>query len=325
MMLVAAAALAALVVAGCGGSSNPSTGGTTAGAGGLTAQQIAEKSAAAMQSVKSASFTADLSASVKGDASKVTDTTLKPLLSAPITLKAQGKVSNEPQKLDMTLNAAAAGQSFAVALKMDNGQIWIQFMNQWYVIPQSMLSGLTGASPAPSASSAPLTEQLGGAFKSLGIDPTTWTESYQLVGTDTLDGTAVYHVAQVLNVSKMVDDLVKASGSVSSLTGGLGGASASPSSITPADAQAIKDALKGLKLDYYYQKDNYYLRKLNLAVTADLSKDAQAAAQGLQSADVNFTVTVADFDQPFTVAAPTGAKPFQDLMNALLGSGGLQL
>jgi osmotically-inducible protein OsmY len=78
-------------------------------------------------------------------------------------------------------------------------------------------------------------------------------------------------------------------------------------------------------VDWYYQKDNYYLRKMALAVSVDLSKDAQASAQGLQSADLGFTVTVADFDQPVTVEAPANAKPFQDLMNAVLGSGGLQL
>ena len=181
-----------------------------------------------MQSVKSASFTLDVTASVKGDASKVTDAQLKSLLAAPISVKAQGKLSNEPQKAGHDAQRCPCRPEPRRGLEDGRGQIWVQFMNQWYVTTQSTLGGLTGSSPAPSASSSPLTEQLSGRSSSLGIDPTTWTESYQLVGTETLDGTDVYHVAQILNVSKMVDDLMKASGSLSSLTGGLGGSLGQP-------------------------------------------------------------------------------------------------
>ena len=108
--------------------------------------QIAEKSAAAMQAVKSSSFALDLTATIKGDASKAPDAQTKALLQAPISVKAQGSISNEPQKADMTLTADAAGQKFDVGLKMDGDKIWVQFMNQWYETTQSALGGLTGSS-----------------------------------------------------------------------------------------------------------------------------------------------------------------------------------
>jgi hypothetical protein len=328
MMLVAAVAVAAVVAAGCGGSNNSSSsssGSSGTSGGGLTAQQIADKSTAAMQAVKSSAFALDLTATIKGDASKAPDAQTKALLQAPISIKAQGSVSNEPQIADMTLNASAAGQKFDLGLKMDGDKIWVQFMNQWYETTQSALGGLTGSSPAPSASSAPLTQQLQDAVKSLGIDPAAWTEGYTLTGTETLDGTDVYHVVQTLNVSKVVDDLVKLSQTASGLTGGVG-ASASPGTqITPQDAQSLKDALKGLKIDWFYQKDNFYLRKMQIAATIDLSKDTQSAASGVQSVDFSLTLTMNNFDQAVTVQAPTSAKPIQDLVNALMGSGGLQL
>jgi hypothetical protein len=327
-MLVAAVAVAIVVAAGCGGSNNSSSSTSSSSGtsgGGLTAQQIADKSSAAMQAVKSATFALDLTATIKGDASKATDAQTKALLQAPIVVKAQGNVSNEPQKADMTLNLSAAGKTFDVGLKMDGDKIWVQFMNQWYETSQSALGGLTGSSPSPSASSAPLTQQLQDSIKQLGIDPTTWTEGYTVTGTETLDGTDVYHVVQTLNVSKVVDDLLKLSQTASGLTGGLG-ASASPGTqITPQDAQALKDALKGLKIDWFYQKDNYYLRKMQMASTIDLSKDTSAAASGVQSVDFSLDLTMSNFDQPVTVEAPANPKPIQDLITALTGSGGLQL
>ena len=275
-----------------------------------------------MQAIKSAAFALDATVAIKGDASKAPDAQSKALMQAPITLKAQGSISNEPQKADITLNANAAGQAFDVGLKVDSDKIWVQFMKQWYETSESALSGLTGSSAAPSASTAPLTQQLQDAIKSLGIDPTSWTQSYTLAGTETLDGTDVYHVVQTLNVSKVVDDLVKLSQTASGLTGGLGGASASPSTITPADAQSLKDALKGLKIDWYFQKDNYYLSKMTLASSIDLSGDASAKKSGVTSVDFSITLTLNKFDEPVTVSAPTGTKSLQDLLQALMGSSG---
>jgi hypothetical protein len=327
-MFVAALAAAAALAAGCGGSSSPSNAPSSSPTSGatLTAQQIADKSTTAMATVKSASFALDLSATIKGDASKAPDAQTKALLSGPISLKAQGSISNEPQKADLTLNASAAGQKLDVGLKMDGGNIWIQYKNQWYETSQAALGGLTGSSPAPSASSAPLTQQLQGAITSLGIDPSKWTEGYTLVGTESLDGTEVYHVAQTLNVSQFVDDLVKLVQTAGSLTGGLGGASASPGTqITPQDAQTLKDALKGLKIDWYYQKDNYDLRKMMVAATMDLSKDSSAAASGVTGIDFSLTLTTSNFDQPVTVQPPSPTKPIQDLLQALTSSGGLGL
>ena len=326
IILVAALAVAAMVAAGCGGSSSSSStssGSSSTSGGAPTGQEIAAKSATAMQAIKSSSFVLDGTLTIKGDASKAPDAQTKALLKAPITLHAQGSISNVPQKADVTLTANAAGQKFDIGLKTDADKIWVQFMNQWYETSQSALGGLTGSSPAPSASSAPLTQQLQDAIKTLGIDPTSWTQSYTVAGTESLNGTDVYHVVQTLDVSKLVDDLVKLSQTASGLTGGLGStASASPSTITPADAQQLKDALKGLKIDWFYQKDNYYLRKMQLSSTIDLSSDPTAQKSGVTGVDFSFALTMDNFDQPVTVTPPTSTKPLQDLIQALMGSSG---
>jgi len=328
-VLLAVVVIATLsVAAGCGGKSNTSTASpsSTSTSQELTAQQIFEKGMAAASAVKSESFTLDASLGIKGDPSKASDAQTKALMQAPVTMKALGSLANDPQKMDMTMNLAAAGQKFDVGLKMDGDNMWVQFMTDWYVLPKEMLSGITGASPSPSATSGTLTQQLQDTIKQLGIDPTAWTTEWKLVGTETLDGTEVYHLQQVLDVSKMVDDLMKVAGTASSLTGGLG-STASPGTQQSLDEAAtiLKDALKDVTVHWYFQKDDYYLRKMQVGGTMDFSGNADAQKQGLTSADYNLALTVGDFDKAVTVAPPANPKPFDQLLNSLMGSGGISL
>ena len=62
-----------------------------------------------------------------------------------------------------------------------------------------------------------------------------------------------------------------------------------------------------------------------VAATIDLSKASSAASSGVTGVDFSFTLTTSDFDQPVTVEAPASAKPIQDLLSAIMGSGGLSL
>jgi hypothetical protein len=326
-VLLAVVVIAALgIAAGCGGKSSTSSPSGSPTSQELTAQQIFEKGMAASSAVKSQSFTLDASLGIKGDPSKAPDAQTKALMQAPVTVKAQGSLANEPQKMDMTMNLAAAGQTFDLGLKVDGSKMWVQVMKDWYVVPEGTLSGITGASPAPSASPGGLTQQLQGLIKQLGVDPTAWTKEWKLVGTETLDGTEVYHLQQVLDAGKMVDDLMKLSGSLGALTGGLG-ASASPGTQQSLDqaAKVLKESMKDVSVDWYFEKDNYYLRKMQVGGTIDFSGNADAQKQGLASIDYNLGLTTGDFDKPVTVTPPANPKPFDQLLNSLMGSGGISL
>lgn len=325
-VLLALLVIAAVLITGCGSKTSGGTGPSASPSSQeLTGQQMFDKSQAAMQAVKSMSFKLELSAEVQGDPAKVTNAQAKAMLGQPITVSAQGKAGNEGNKADMTMAASAAGQSFDLGLKMDADKIWVSFMNQWYEVPKEMLQGLTGASPSPSASASGLSQQLQEQIKAFGIDPATWSKEFKIVGTESMDGVDVYHVAQTLDVAKMADDLVKVMGAASSL--GIGSASPGADAQKAAEdaARIIKESIKDVTVDWYFQKDNFYLRKMATVVSMDFSAQADAQAQGLQSATINLALQMADFDQPVTVEPPAGAKPFQDLMNSLMGSGGLPL
>lgn len=322
--LLALVAVVALLAVGCGGdnqgqevSASPSA---TGGEQELTAQQIVDNSQAAMAGLKSASFGLDLSAAVQGDTAKMTDEQLKAMAQSPITVTGQGKVSNEPQKADMTISANFAGQAIDVGLRMDGDSIWVQFMDTWYVVPKDMLSSMTGASPAPSASPSALTQQLMDQIKGLGVDPSAWSQELTLVGEETVDGVDTYHISQTLDIDKMAADLVKVMGSVSSLTGST---DVPDTQETEEAVTMIKESLKDLTLDYWYAKDTFYLSKIVAGADLDFTAQADAQAEGVDSMSFDFTMGMSDFDQDVAVEAPADAQPFEQLMNALMSSGAL--
>jgi hypothetical protein len=52
-------------------------------------------------------------------------------------------------------------------------------------------------------------------------------------------------------------------------------------------------------------------------VSLVVPKDAQKDAGGLKSGELRFNLTIADLNSDQTIAAPSGARPFSELQNAL--------
>lgn len=324
-ILVAVMAMAALVVAGCGGSDDGGNGGNGGGDGDMSAQEIVTASQTAMNDIQSAAFTMDMKIGMKGDASQITDPQAQQLLSSPIAVKASGKVGNEPQKLDMTMSADAMGQSFDLGMRMDGEIVYLQFMGTWYEIPKDMAAGMTGTTPAPDAESQKLTD----AYKQLGIDPNTWASEYTLVGEEDVNGVATYHVAVTVDIEKMAADVSKLADSAAGLGSIVGGQTGTTD---PEDLQKAIDTLKTLvkdvKVDYWIGKDDNYMYKMDASAMVDMTalpEEEREGAEGIDSMDFSMLMTMSDYNQDFTVEKPADAKPFDQLFNDLMQSGGLSL
>ena len=226
LLLVLALALGAVAVAGCGGSSKASTSGSPVAAiaaSGQSADQIVKDSEAKMATVKSAAFTAGFGLQIQGDTSKMTDPTAKALLSQGVTVTAQGKSGKTDKAgpvVDMTMSLGIAGQTLDFGMKSAGKQAWIGYQGSWYKVDSKNTKSLD----KQAANGAVPTQQL----KSMGIDPSTWGTSYQLVGTETLNGVQVYHVKATADPQKLADSLTKAAENpnlnkqLGSATGSLG-------------------------------------------------------------------------------------------------------
>jgi hypothetical protein len=322
LLLVLVLALGAVAVAGCGGSDKTTSSSTAAAtlaaaADGRTADQIVKESEAKMATVTSAAFNADFGLQIQGDTSKMTDPTAKALLSQGVTLTAQGKSAKTEKAgpvVDMTMSVGIAGQTLEFGMKAAGKKAWIEYQGAWYKVDRKDTKSLEGQ---VSGSAAP-TDQL----KSMGIDPSTWGLEYQLVGTESMNGVQVYHVKGTADPQKLADALTKAAedpklnkqlgsatGSLGQLGSGLTGSA--------KQAEALAKTLKDATVDYWIGVDDQYMYKMQLAATMDMS--AQKDMQGVSGVSLKGSATMSDFDQPVTVTPPTGAKPFDDFMNQLLG------
>ena len=325
-VLLLVLALVLVAVAGCGGSDKAATASSAAAtaASGQSADQIVKDSEARMATVKSASFTADLGLQVQGDTAKMTDPTAKALLSQGVTLHAEGKSASDPTAVDMTMSLGIAGQNLEFGMMSKGPKSWIEYQGAWYALDSKNAKSLdkqakTGAAP---------TEQL----KSMGVDPSTWGTSYQLAGTEELDGVQVYHIKAVADPQKLAESLTKAAEDPS-LGSKLGGSSSELGQLSQGltqnkqQAEELSKSLKNATVDYWIGVDDQLMYKAQFGASLDTSKVKDA--QGLSGVTMEGTVTMADFDQPVEVTPPKGAQSFDKLMTQLfggmMGSGGLTL
>jgi hypothetical protein len=314
-VLVLVLALVTAVAAGCGSSSSTAASSPAAtAAAGQSADQIVKGSEAKMATVKSASFTADFALAVQGDPSKMTDPTTKALLSQGVTLHAEGKSANDPTAVDTTMSLGIAGQNLDFGMKSLGPKSWIEYQGTWYALDRKNAKALdkqakTGAAP---------TEQL----KSLGLDPAAWGTTYELVGTEDLNGTQVYHVKAVADPQKLADALVKAAENPS-LQNKLGGASGQLGQLEQGltqnkkQAEALGKTLKDASVEYWIGVDDQLMYKAQFVASMDTK--GQKNAQGMDGLSMKGTVAMADFDQPVDVTPPAKAESFNKFMGQLFG------
>jgi len=318
VVLVALLLLVALAAGGCG-SKKKSAGGSS---GNLTADQISVKGLDATKNLKSAAFKMNMALNIKADTAKMSDQSTAAVLAKPITLTGSGNISNEqPQKLDATLAIGAGGMTINAGMKLDGQKAWVDVMDTWYELPAEMMSAITGgASPAAGATPGNLTSVLG----TLGVDPTSWVSGHTLLGTEAIDGTSCYHLSDTVDMaalSQSLGTLMQSAGSLGSVLG-----TSTSSATSQQDLKAAQDAvkqlqtvLKNVKLDAWYETGTFDMRKLTASATMDFAAVPDAAKQGLQSGDFQFTFELSNFGESVTVTPPASAKPFDQLMNGLGG------
>lgn len=309
-------ALALVAVAGCGGSDKASSGASeaTTTVSGVDAAQIVKDSETKMATVNSAAFTADFGLQVQGDAAKMTDPTAKALLSQGVTVHAEGASANDPTAVDMTMSLGIAGQNLEFGMKSQGKKSWLEYQGAWYALDAENAKTLdkqaqTGAAP---------TEQL----KSMGVDPSTWGATYQMVGTEDLDGMQVYHIKATADPQKLADSLMKAAESPD-LQKQLGGSSSQLGQLgsgltqNKKQAQELSKSLKDATVDYWIGVDDQLMYKAQFGASMDTS--AQKDMEGVTGMTLKGAVTMSKFDEPVDVTAPPAAKSFKDFMNQLFG------
>lgn len=308
-----------LAVAGCGddGASTSGSPSATAVTTSLSAQEIVRQSNARMAKVTSAAFTADMALKTEGDTTQMSDPTAQAFLGEGITVHAEGKTSSDPVAMDVGIGLTMADQTLDLALKGVGKKIWVGYQDQWYAVDQKQAASLRtqaklGAAP---------TEQM----KNFGLDPKDWETSFKLVGTETVNGTAVYHIQATADPQKLAAALMKAANDPD-LTSKLGD-DETVRQLRKAlkqnrdDAVALQKSLKSVAADYWIGVDDMLMHKVRFAAAVDTS--GQKDMEGLKGLSVEMTMTMSEFDEPVTVEPPANAKSFDKLMEQMFGGSGI--
>ena len=299
----------AFVATGCG-SSSPASGPTTAG--GMTVAQILAKSDQAMNKVKSATFTGDVTIKVSSSGSSAQAMLLG---QAPIVLHVAGAAGDAARGtaaakgtgktaavVDMTLHVA--GQTIPIGLKTVGGRTWLRFQGTWYVAPKSKTGAAKGAGATGISSG------------SLGIDPSKWAKS-TTVTSEQLAGATVYHVVATADTTKIMDDIVKALNNPALSQGAGSGAAVLNQLRSSGQLRTLEKSLAAASVQEWIDAQTFLVSKGSFG--AKLRFGSGSAASGVSGLGIDVAFTLGGFNQPVKVTPPAHAQPIKKLTNGLSG------
>jgi hypothetical protein len=135
---------------------------------------------------------------------------------------------------------------------------------------------------------------------SFAVDPTNWLTDLSNEGNEDVGGTDTIHISGEAEVPKLVEEL---KGLVENL----------PEQVTPEELgqlDQLNELVKTAELDVYSGADDDILRKLEGKVEID-PPDTEGASDSLT---LEFSLQIADLNEPQEIAAPSGAQPLGDLL-----------
>jgi hypothetical protein len=272
--LIALIALAA--VAGAVGLISTGTlKGKSGGGGDPAAQQVIER-AFNNSSIHSGRFNASFSASAQGRAATQLGNRITANMSGAFNDPGNGR----PSQLDLTFSVNAPSK-VNVRVVSTGKAAFISIGGRTYKATAADFARVSGQLGRPE-------QQLG--LAGLGVDPKAWMRNIVSEGTASVGGVPTDHVSAGLDADKLTSDLSKVANKLGQ-SGGQG--------LSAKDAQELKDALGGGRLDLYASKRDGSLRRLQLHVDVK-------SGQGSGALDVSVDFT--DVNRPQKIIAPESAS-----------------
>ena len=287
--VLAVLAVAALIAA-CGGSSG----------GPPAARLLSQTFGTNAGQIRSGELSLSVHASLPG-LTALGGSSLGVQLSVPFSVS-----RGQPPAFDLNATVSVLGNSIPVGVISAGGALYVAFAGTDYSLPPS-IGGLLGreASSQGTRSRSLLT--------SLGIDPRSWLEGAQDVGSANVGGVSTDHITAQVNTAKFVADLQK-------LLGGLGSAVPGASaSVSVGDLRLLAQIVKSATVDVYTGASDHIVREFRLAIGLSVPQADQAALGGLTGGSLTLDLAITNLNAPETIKPPVSSKPF----SSLLGGGSL--
>ena len=296
--LIVLAVIVGVVATGCGAAAPAAAQTTAATTPQAILTQAVTQALTSSGGITSGAGDFNVNVTVNADTSK-TPASLQALLGQPITLSGTFAFNSNPKAAQATINASLMGQKIPAGFEAVNGKAWVQFMGQWYELPAGALRKTTESTAITAATGTTATTGATGttagqpniaailqALTAAGVDPTTWLSNLTLVGEESLNGTATYHLSGTVDVAKVAADVVKlmqdkniqsllpshGSDTTGSTAGSSAGSTGSSTSLpTQQQLQNIQSQIatmvQNLTLDVWIAKDSYQFRKVEVKAT----------------------------------------------------------
>jgi hypothetical protein len=232
----------------------------------------------------------------------------------PVTVDLTGPFKSQgagrlPQ-LDLDVSFAGGGQTIEAGLTATETQAFVGYGQDTYEIAgpvfQQFKAGYEEAAKQPSG-------QQDQSLASLGIDPRRWLTNAENAGEAKVGDTDTIKITGDVDVPKLLEDIDGALERLRRL--GVQGSDQLPERLTDEEKQQTADAVERLDVEIYTGADDQILRRL----VVDLG--LQAPEGEAQSLDVSFDLQLLDVNEDQDIEAPSGAKPFDELVAQLEGLG----
>jgi hypothetical protein len=302
LLLALVALLAALVVAGCGGGGSGSSASED-----TSVDELLDNTFSGEKKVDSGKLDLSLKLDVQGGSSQVQGP-ISLSLSGPFQTQGKGKLP----EFDIEAAFAGAGQNLKAGVTSTGDKAFVNFQGTDYEVSDQVFQQFKAGYEQAQKQSADKGNQQ--SLATLGIDPRRWLTDAKNEGEAKVGDTDTIKITGGVDVGKLLDDVNTALDKARSL--GVEGSDSLPEKLTDKQKQEAEDAIKDLSVEIYTGKDDTTLRRMvvDMGIEADENGQKTSGTLGLD-------FQLLDLNEDQSIEAPSGAKPFNDLLSQLGGLG----
>jgi hypothetical protein len=302
LLLLALAALLAVVVAGCGGSDGSSASEDT------SVDELLKQTFTGKKKVDSGKLDLSLKIDVQGGSSQVQGP-ISLSLSGPFQTQGKGKLP----KFDIDAAFEGSGQSLKAGVTSTGDKAFVNFQGTEYAVSDQVFEQFKAGYEQAQKQSADKGNQQ--SLATLGIDPRRWLTDAKNAGEAKVGDTDTIKITGGVDVDKLLDDVNTALEKARNL--GVQGSESLPEKLTDKQKQEAADAIKDLSVEIYTGKDDTTLRRM----VVNMGVDAKDSGGGATTGTLTLDFSLLDLNEDQTIEAPSGAKPFDELLGQLGGLG----
>ena len=295
--------LGVILVAGCGGDGESADESTDV-------NELLEQTFTGEHKVDSGKLDLSLRIEAQGGSSSQLQGPVSLELSGPFETQGEGKLP----KFDMDASFEGAGQSFQAGLASTGDKGFVNFQGTEYEVSDQVFQQFkAGYEQAQKQATEQNKDQQ--SLATLGIDPRRWLTDAKNAGEAKVGDTDTIKITGGVDVTKLLDDVNAALEKARGL--GVQGSEGLPEKLTDEQKKQAADAIKNLAVEIYTGKDDSTLRRM--VVNMDVTAPESASGGGSGTLSLDFSLL--DLNEDQEIEAPSGAKPFDQLLGQLGGLG----